>query len=69
MKTLYAQGAYGRKADRADWENNKDFQACSTGQYFSIRDLALLQKMGYTQILFIAGGDRNRPVFTIRVKL
>lgn len=67
MKTFYAQGAYGRKANQADWEAGKDFQSCATGQYFSNRDFAYLRDRGYTQILFIANADRNRPVFIVRL--
>lgn len=66
MKTLYARGAYGRKASRADWDDGKDFQACSTGQYFSNRDLRYLRNLRFTQIVFVGGTDLQ-PLFTVRL--
>lgn len=67
MMTFYAQGAYGRKANREDWDAGKDFRSCSTGQYFSKRDFGGLRDLGYTQILFIDHADRTRPVFIVRL--
>lgn len=66
MKT-FAQGAYGRKADRADWEKGKDFQLCATGQYFSNRDVPLMKKMGYTELLFVQMPNRFEPVFKVKL--
>jgi hypothetical protein len=52
---LFAQGAYGREADRNDWLAGKDFVVSSQycGPYFSIRDLKTLREGGYTEIQFL----------------
>lgn len=47
MQDVTAVPAYGRDyrsiaAVKADWEAGKDFRDARTGQYFSIRDAALL---------------------------
>lgn len=55
MKTLSAMGAYGRKANRMDWENGKDFRSYG-GAYFSRRDVKLLKDEGYTHVEFKHGG-------------
>lgn len=67
MLTFYAQGAYGRKPTKEDWDAGKDFRSYATGQYFSNRDFGALRERGYTQILFIRGTDRARPVFIVRL--
>lgn len=65
MKTFYASGAYGRKADRKDWDDGLDFRA-RNGQYFSHRDADFLKEVGYTQILFVEGTN-PRPLFIVRL--
>ena len=67
MLTLYARGAYGRKANQKDWEAGKDFQCQATGRYFSVRDLEFIRSKGVIQILFAANADWNRPVFIVRL--
>lgn len=66
MLTMYAKGAYGRKANQEDWDSGKDFQCMATGRYFSIRDLHHIRSEGVRQILFAANADWNRPVFIVR---
>jgi hypothetical protein len=56
-KRVYATGAYGRSAKRADWEAGKDFKFVA-GPYFSIRDVPQMREMGVEEIEFRgAAGD------------
>jgi hypothetical protein len=61
---LYAEGAYGRTANRADWLAGWDFRISGGiyGPYFSIRDIAKLKKRGYTIVEF---WNRKKPLFTV----
>lgn len=58
MIEMVATGAYGRKAVLKDWVDGKDFQVLR-GPYFSIRDVALLKRDGYTHVKFINLSDRS----------
>lgn len=50
--TLIARGAYGRVADKSDWDKGLDFQS-EWGPYFSIRDLDFLRSKGIHTIVFV----------------
>ena len=65
MNTLVVKGAYGRKADRADWLKGLDFQMCSTGQYLSERDIPAIKGMGYSCIAFV--DNSGMQLFYVRL--
>ena len=50
---LFATGAYGREASKADWESGKDFRITGGGPYFSIRDTKALIRDCYVGIIFL----------------
>ena len=52
MQFLSASGAYGREATFKDWQDGKDFRDIDTGQYFSIRDCAMLKRELFQGIHF-----------------
>ena len=51
---MFAEGAYGRESNIADWVDGRDFStAGGCGPYFSIRDVKALRGAGYTEIQFL----------------
>lgn len=69
--SVRARGAYGRQATVDDWIAGKDFQAVEVptqwvgGQYFSIRDRALLISLGVRTVVL----ERTDTDETYEVKL
>jgi hypothetical protein len=54
--SFVAVQAYGRRSTNEDnvrkqWEDGKDFQDMSTGQYFSKRDVKYIRQQGFTNVL------------------
>lgn len=62
---VYATGAYGREANKADWKAGKDFRIMS-GPYFSIRDYEAMKAEGIGQIIFV--NARNSVIWVEDLK-
>jgi hypothetical protein len=51
---MFAEGAYGRESNIADWIDGRDFSmAGGCGPYFSIRDVKAIFDNGNTEIQFL----------------
>lgn len=64
--TLIARGAYGRVADKSDWDKGLDFKS-EWGPYFSIRDLDFLRNQKVHTIVFL--DEDNRQVWQEHIDL
>lgn len=56
--TLIARGAFGRVADKADWDSGKDFKS-EWGPYFSVRDCDFLRNQKVHTIVFLDNHGRQ----------